>query len=184
MVAYARRRKSHKRLWGVGILVLVGVVVALIIVQPWREKSVDEGEGFSASTVVKPAELVEPESTEPATETEVVEKEEVKQYEGSDPNEVAGVTGVVTYAGASGNYLMVRVNIDQYLSGGACRLDLLRGGEVQYTDTAPVVDAVATSTCEGFNVSLSDLVGGSYGIVVSVTADDGRSGEIRGEVSL
>lgn len=183
----ARRRKNNRKwLVGVGILILVIIGVALGVMRPW-EKRFSEGEQVDVpvdtvgNVVTEPVSVPEP---VPEPETEVVEKEEVKQYEGGDPNSAEVLTGVVTYAGASGDYLMIRVNIDQYLSGGTCRLVLNGSGGLAYTETAAVTDAAATATCEGFNVSLGKLKETQYNIIVYVDATDGRSGEIQGEARI
>lgn len=157
-------------------MVLVIVVVACLIVKSQLENKKGEEREDVAVVVVEPEEQHD-------NDTEVVEKPKVVQYDGEDPNTAAELTGVVTYAGVNDGVLMIRVNIDQYLNSGECRLELLRGGEVVHEETAAVVDAAATATCEGFNVDTSGLSSGDYQILIKVSAG-GKTGAINGEVSL
>ena len=110
-------------------------------------------------------------------------KEEVKQYDGGNPNSNAGLTGVITYAerDSDGN-LVVRANIDQYLTNGECKLEIEQGGAVVYTEKVEIVDSASTSTCKGFNVAANKLPNGKINIKISVTAE-GKIGIIEGEVN-
>ena len=89
----------------------------------------------------------------------------------------------MTYAGVLGNDLMIRVNIDQYLSGGSCGLSLIRDDVVQYSNVVNVVDSAATATCEGFNVPIAEIGSGSYQIIIKITSGE-KVGVIRGEVNV
>ena len=110
-------------------------------------------------------------------------KEEVKQFDGENPNEKDEITGVVTYAGINGDNLMIRVNIDQYLTDGNCALKLLKNNETVYEETVGVIDAAATATCKGFNVAKSDFMNGKISIKILVTSGE-KTGTIEGEVNL
>ena len=124
----------------------------------------------------------EPTKSEPSENSAPV-KEKVIQYEGDDPNTAAELSGVITYAVASGSNLMVRVNINQLLGSGTCKLSLSSGGTTIYSDTAPIVGSASTSTCEGFNVPLSALSSGKYQIIIDLTSGD-KSGQITGETTI
>ena len=113
---------------------------------------------------------------------ETVEKK-VVQYEGEDPNMMEELTGAVTYAGVNGDMLTVRVNIDQYLSEGSCRLELSQGGVVAYEDMVGIAAMVTTATCDGFSVPVGELGSGDYDILVELKSGD-KNGKIKGEVSL
>ena len=89
----------------------------------------------------------------------------------------------MTYAGVNDGVLMVRVNIDQYISGGSCNLVLRRGGADVYGATAEIVASVATSTCDGFEVPVSSVGAGSYEVVINLNSN-GKAGTIRGEVNI
>lgn len=147
----------------------------------FRDKSGDAVEDLDAANVV----TVTTQTTEKAQgdETEVVEKEKVIQYDGEDPNLAEGLTGAITYAGVSGDVLMIRVNIDQYLAGGSCVLSVAEFGEVIYTDTAEIVDSAATATCEGFNVPVAAIGEGEFVITVNLESG-GKTGVISGGASV
>ena len=89
----------------------------------------------------------------------------------------------MTYVGVSGSNLLIRVNIDQYLSSGTCRLEISRGGQVVFSDSAAIVSAASTATCEGFNVPVSEV--GSGEIEVKIYLDGGgKTGKIVGGVTI
>lgn len=189
MAQKRRRRKNGKKwmFWGVMLILFVvaGVMCYLVWDAYFRVK--DEGEtgdseGASVEVVEKPEEKKEEELKE-EEEPEVVEKEKVVQYEGEDPNESNELTGVVTSAMLEGNYLVVRVNIDQYLSEGNCILELMQNGRVIYSDMVGIEAMVTTATCERMAVPASELNGGEYEVVVRLESG-GKRGVIRGNASL
>lgn len=178
-----RRRKRSKKWLGklvfVVLLVAAGVVCYFVWDGYFRDKNVETGE--EAPKDDKIVTIVE--DVEAVKEEPIVMKEEMVQYDGEDPNEGTSVTGVITYASVNGGNLMIRMNIDQYLSGGNCKLSLVQNGAVVFEATAVVIDAVSTSTCEGFNVPMAGLGGGKTMINIVVTSGD-KSGTISGEVEL
>ena len=95
-----------------------------------------------------------------------------------------GKCGVVTYAGVNDGVLMVRVNIDQFLTEGNCSLVLAKDGASLYTETVGVVDSSATATCEGFNIQTEKIgASGNIGIRIMIKSGD-KSGIIEGEVEI
>ncbi|MBR3230847.1 hypothetical protein IKF73_02370 [Candidatus Saccharibacteria bacterium] len=178
-----RRRRSKKWLFRLGFLILVVaalVVVYLVWVNYFKdEQKIDEGE-----EEVVMVEEKQPEEVIDEGQAEVVEKPETVQYEGEDPNVAEELSGVVTYAGVTGEKLMIRVNINQYLSSGTCELRLLLEDDVVvYSDTAGIVSAATTSTCEGFDVPVAGWGAGKYAIIINMTAGE-KTGVINGEVKL
>ncbi|MBQ3474283.1 hypothetical protein IJH24_02550 [Candidatus Saccharibacteria bacterium] len=175
-----RRRRSKK--W-ISWLFLLMLLIAAIAVCSMVFKSYfgNEKEEPESELEVK-KETKEDEDEEPE-EQEVVEKEEVVQYDGEDPNNSEEITGVITYAGVSGDSLMIRVNIDQYLSNGQCSLKINEYGTEIYNDSALLVNSASTMTCEGFDVPIPAIGGGDFEIIINVDAD-GKSGTITGEVSV
>lgn len=180
-----RRKRNRKWLKWVILLVLVavaGVVWYFVWDGYFREKPKEEVAKPAEVTEVveKPAEILDAEITE-EEKTEVAEK--MEQYE-SVKTETSEYTGVVNYAAVSGDKLVIRVNIDQYVSGGTCRLSLRKDGAEVYSETAKVADVVSTATCEGFDVALSKIgANGELDIVVEVSAG-GKSGVINGKVGI
>ena len=111
------------------------------------------------------------------------DEKKVKQYEGNDPNEAGELSGVVTYANVMDDKVTIRVNIDQYLSDGSCELSLMSGDFVAYEETTKIVSAASTSTCEGFDISLSKIGRGAFSIIIKLSADN-KTGVVKGEVSI
>ena len=184
----AQRRKNRNKWiwWGVGLAV-VAIIVIIIVVLVMQNNSSEEKKNEvqkDESSVVERQDVVEGEQvTEENSDQEQAERQKVKQYEGEDPNEAEELSGAVTYAGVVDGNLMIRVSIDQYLTNGTCDLTLSRGGAIIYSDTANIVGDVSTATCEGFDVPVGGLGGGSTEINIKLNAD-GKSGIIRGEVDI
>jgi flagellar basal body-associated protein FliL len=105
-----------------------------------------------------------------------------KQYEGPDVNTLDYLSGVITYAGATDNYLSINTTINQYLNTGTCELTLTQGGRT-VSRTADIIANPSSSTCDGFSVPLSELGGGNWSINIRLTSGD-KNGTITGEVSL
>ena len=177
----AKRRKRSKKwiywLFTLILLVAAGVVCYLVWDAYFRDKS-DQAGSQESSEMVENKEEAEGE-----LKSESVEKKKVEQYDGSDPNEANDLSGVVTYAGVNNGKLMIRVNIDQYLTEGKCELTLTRGGATIYNSITNIVGSATTATCEGFDVPVSELGGGNVGINIKLKTD-GRTGSIQGEANI
>ena len=178
----AQKRKRNKK-WIYWLVVLVLFVLAgTVVYYVWDSYFRDKSEQSSEQRT----EQVEEKKTEEIDEKEdgnVVEKKKVEQYDGEDPNMADDLSGVVTYAGVSGDKLMVRLNIDQYLDSGSCELVLEKDSSVVYNSVANVISNVSTATCEGFDVPISEIGTGHYVINVNVSAGE-KSGIIRGEADI
>lgn len=184
-----QRRKRNKKWisWIIILALLIGAGVVCFLVKKtyFDDKKEPEGDNSSQSITPEKKETVPKKKEEEKTKEEepVEEKEKVQQYDGTDPNVASSVTGVITYAGVSGDQLMIRVNIDQYLNGGKCTLGLRQDGGNIYSAEANIVDSAATSTCEGFNIPVAGLPKGNINIVIYISSGD-KNGEITGEVTL
>ena len=196
----AQKRKNRRKwvYWFVILLLLVaaGVIVYLVwnsyfkpknadvhednVVEVAKDKNKEESD-TSNSDIKQDSVSAGNDSNANEAEREK-EKEQVAAYEGNNPNYNNQLTGALTYAGVNGGILMIRVNIDQYLDSGTCRLSLEGGTE--YSDVANVVGGAATSTCEeGFDIPVSELASGTYKIIIDLNSGD-RKGTIEGEVSV
>lgn len=179
-----RRRRSKKWIsWLIILILLIAAAVVCVLVWNSYFKPKDEPKPEEQSSVEEKKEEQKTEENKKQTESQPEEKKKVEQYDGEDPNKKAEITGVITYAGVSGDNLMIRVNIDQYLNSGTCSLTLRQGGGNAYSATASVIDAASTSTCEGFNVPVSGFPAGTYNIIIYINSGD-KTGEISGEVTL
>lgn len=175
--------QKQKKKWIIGVvIVVIFVVVAVVAFLIWnnnfREKKEDRI-NVESSQEEKKKESEDKQEGEDEPEDE----KKVKQYEGEDPNKGESLTGVVTYAGVAGDNLIIRVNIDQYLSDGSCLLGLYRNGEKMYNAEAGITTAATTATCEGFNVPVSGLGNGKFEIVIDLNSG-GKAGTINSEVEI
>ena len=191
-----KRKRSKKWIYWVVVLVLVvvaGVVAYLVWNNYFANKSDNTTEPETTSkeeTPEKTSDTKKPDTdntdgedyTEPEQEKEK-EKEKVLTHEGGDPNKAEELTGALTFASVEGDYLLLRVNIDQYLNSGTCQLSLSQNGGIVYSESANITSAASTATCEGFNVPLSALGTGDFEVVVHLDSA-GKSGFIRGGVTI
>ncbi len=189
-----RNRGKRWLYWLFMALLFVGVVVICYFVWDayFRTKDVivNDRDDVGKNELVKEKEKEENEkireeddkSDEPVI-PDVVEKEKTIQYEGDDPNASESLTGAITYAGVSGSELVIRTNIDQYLTTGECELVLESGGTVIYNTEVSIISSVATSVCDGFNVPVSALGGGEIDIIIKIGSDE-RKGLLQGKVNI
>ena len=105
-----------------------------------------------------------------------------EKYEGADPNNSEAITGSITTARFDGDKLIIRINIDQYLSSGTCTLTLSDGTN-QLEESAHLTPVAATSSCEGFDVMSSELTNYSRPLNITITLSSGdKTGTITGRV--
>ena len=177
------KKQKKKKNWISWLIILILFVMAAVVAYlVWdayfRDKKDDKSEMSGGQT-----EIVENKKDKVNDVEEVVEKPKTVQYDGSDPNNLEELSGVVTYAGVAGRSLLVRVNIDQYLEEGVCELILVRGGITIYNSVVGIVGNAATATCEGFDVPVDEVGGGKAEIVINLNSGDKR-GVINGEASI
>lgn len=155
------------------------------------------GTAFALSVINKPNPKEETTSEEESTPTDSTEGtsdgdiapagvsgedkfNEIPQYEGEDPNTLEELTGSLTFAQVSDNNLVIRVNIDQYLTSGTCSLSLSNG----YAAEAAIIPTGSIySSCEGFDIPVSSLPSGTLNINIRLSSD-GKTGTITGSVNL
>lgn len=181
----AKRRRRNKK-WLKVILFLILIIIAgVVCFLVWDSYFKDDNSEVESEVIEQP--IVEQDGIKTEIEAEenveVVEKEEVLQYDGADPNESVDLTGVITYTNVANGVLTIRVNIDQYISYGSCEIILVRGGAEIYSETVQMIDSASTSTCKGFDVSTDGLGNGSTNIIINLSGD-GKNGVISGEVVL
>ena len=179
-----RRRISPLKLAFWLILALLAGFVAYNMYRFFFDKSYDlPASGISD---IKPVEVSpEKSSEEKPKEAEKEDSDDgksIKQNEGSDPNASPSLTGSLTSANKSGDNLVIRVNIDQYLSSGTCSLKLENNGTL-IEKSANIFPTASTSSCEGFDVPLSELSSGTWNIIINLASGE-KTGEIKGEVNL
>ena len=189
-----KKNKRKKLLLPILFILAVIVTVTVLAVQ-----YVDFNKIFNPGSDPQPAETPakdepidqpdSPEGQEPAPSedpapTPAQEPEnKAPQYEGSNPNINDNITGVITHMSVSNNILIVRVSIDQYLNGGECNIILEQGGTAVFGSVARVVDSASTSTCEGFDISLTEEMTGSIQILIDIFSGE-KVGQIAGGIDL
>lgn len=181
-----KRRRNHKWIYRIIFLVLLvcaGIICYLVWDNYFNDKKDDNSDVSYEQTVVQ--EEKEEDKIEQETKEDKKEEDEKKtvQYEGDDPNTKDELSGTVTYAGKVDNRVTIRVNIDQYLSEGKCELGLVKNGAMKYSETANIASAASTATCEGFDVSASNLESGKYDIIINISSG-AKKGVIKGEVDV
>lgn len=193
MAQKRKRKKNKKRLfWFLMLILLVAAAVVVYFVWDGYFKGKDGSKKESSQEAEKVEERIESEEGSADArikegrgqlEDEVEDGKEIVQYDGENPNKAESISGVVTYAGVSGERLMIRVNIDQFLDDGECILNLVRNGSTIYSDTARVVGNVATATCEGFDVPVDGIGGGVTDIMITINSGE-KTEAITGKVEL
>ena len=111
----------------------------------------------NSSAQVPPANQ-KPSSSEPSDDNP--DGKTPEQYEGNNPNSGNELTGVISTArfSSSGDTLILRVNLDQYLSSGTCSLKISDGeGTTPVEKSVEIIPSASTSTCAGFDLPASDL---------------------------
>lgn len=180
-----RRRRNLRWVWGAVLLLLVIAIIVIILVKNnvfgGNHSNTASPSGQNSANIVKQPEPKKDERKDSPEETP--KKEEIPQYDGANPNTAEELSGVISYAGVNGGNLMIRVNIDQYLTDGKCVLTLSRDGTSIYNAEAGIESSVATSTCSGFNVPATGLGSGNLRIKIELKAGE-KSGTIEGEVNI
>ena len=188
--SYRRHRPIYERpLFYLFVLAVLVLVAFFILRQPQEPKSTktptattskqseQKKTGSAASESKTTAE------TDASTDASVSpDGKTPEKYEGADPNASGSITGAITAARFSSDKLIIRVNIDQYLSSGTCTLTLSDGTN-QLTKTANLVPVASTSSCEGFDIQSSELSNFSRPITININlASSNKAGTITGRV--
>ena len=179
-----KRKRNRKGLWVIVILMFIFVIIIGIVIGISNNNDTNDGyNNESEKTEQKDDTRQEGKTESEKKDEEVANQQKPVQYEGDDPNKSEELTGVVTYAGVNDGVLMVRVNIDQYITEGVCDLTLERSGDTIYNSIVSLIGDVSASTCEGFDIPVGGLGGGKTNIIINLNAD-GRTGTIRGEADI
>ncbi len=179
------RRRNRRWLFVCGILgAIILVVIVAIVINQRNNNGTTGNEGGSGNTTKTEEAANKPEEkqTDEKKESGAVENK-TPQYEGESPNKSESLTGIISYAGVSGGKLLVRANIDQYLTSGKCKLNLVKDGVTVYNKEASIVESVTTSTCDGFEIAASELNAGDYTVEIILESGE-KYGKILGEVKI
>ena len=169
-----------------GLLIAAGVISFFVARTFFTKKDMGEPDNGNKSGVVEGGKggVEKPKyESEPNTTEENLENKEIVQYDGEDPNASESLTGVITYSSINDGVFTLRVNIDQYLTEGVCNIYLTQNETTLYSSSAAIIDAASTSTCEGFDIDITDEMSGDIQILIDIISGD-RVGQITGGVSL
>ncbi len=178
-----KKRKTGKIIFTILILAAFCVSCAFVYEYFIANKPTKKPETVQEPTAQPVENPVTEQTEEKKEEGEVIGKDPIIQYEGENPNNTNSLTGVITYAGVSDQTLIIRLNIDQYLNSGSCKLSLSKNGAEYYSGSANIFADVSTSTCQGFNISTNNLPSGNYLITIELNSDN-KTGIIAGSVNL
>ena len=176
-----RKKQKTRKIVSSLIIILLLAAAGFCVYKFFFENQKEEKKTETQTQTVVPTEEKDP--NKPEEISPELTKKPVQKYEGEDPNENETLTGVITYAGATSNNVIVRVNIDQYIDGGSCVLKLIKNDSVEYEETSNLIADVSTSTCEGFNIVRTNLSDGNYTIRIELSSN-GKTGSISGELNI
>ena len=182
----ARRRKKSNIIKNcILILIFLGLIGALLypVWKNYMNKKSQDSDTTKVETEIPEQQDNNVINTESDVKPEETEKQKIPQYDGEDPNLAAELSGAITFAEVVDGKLMIRMNIDQYLSDGECELTLKRDSSIIYTNTVNIVSNASTSSCEGFDVPTNILGTGKIEIVINLDANN-KKGVINGEANL
>lgn len=183
--ASAHRVPPYKRPLVVGgfllILAVVGIITVLICKNLLNQPTQDDPAHLPSQN--PSTEVTPPEPKEPSADEDLENK--APQYEGEDPNQLAELTGVITYADidTTTQILHSAVMINQYLSDGQCVFNLKRGDAILRTASSVITAEASTSVCGPFSLSVEDISPGTYQLEVIMTGD-GKRGTITEDLQI
>ena len=147
------------------LLSLAAVGVYAFSRDPETARSGDEGVKPINTQNLETPTNVQVDTGNDAKKNAIEKDEQQSQVEPGDPLSIA-----VSASLADGT-LYIRSNIDALLSTGTCELTLSQGSRT-VRKTASVQALAQSTTCQGFNVSASELSEGEWSVSVSVESGD------------
>lgn len=77
------------------------------------------------------------------------------------------LTGYITYKNVENGKLIIRVQIDQFLTSGTCKITV--GG---YSEQVNIITNPSSSTCQGWDIQTSKLQNGNQKISIDINSGD------------
>lgn len=174
------KRRKNKVLT---IIIIAVIAIALFLVYWFVIKTDDKADNTADNTTTNNTKQVEVDSDDTSTiNTDNNASKPTEQTSPEQNNTGNEISGYVTSKNIDGNVLRIRVQINELLASGQCELKLSKSG-MTVTKTAGVYNSASISTCEGFDVPISELSAGNWTITINVTSGS-RSGAINDEVSV
>ncbi len=81
---------------------------------------------------------------------------------------------IISSVNQDGNTLAIRTIIQPLVDGGTCTLAMSKAGQSPVRQTASVQAMPSYSTCQGFNIDVSDLAKGSWNLEITYS-NNGQS---------
>ncbi len=134
-----------------------------------KQVKIEEQAKMETQTDVQPETDQKMEQRSPESAEREKEKTNIDQIEGEKSQDK--LTGVINYQQIIDQTLRVRITIDQELSSGVCRLTISKDDK-SIVKRANVVANPSSSTCQGFDVSLSELESGQWQIEIVIESDE------------
>ena len=180
-----RRKRNFRWLkWLLFLVLIAAAVTVIILVKNNFEKTDGADRQATETSKAEETKKEEKEDTQAdKSEEESKQEEKAPQYDGDSPNKSETLTGMITYADVKDGVLIVRVNIDQFLSNGACNLVMSKNGATQYTQSVGIIESVTTSTCDGYKIPVSELSEGDFTVEINLESE-GKTGKITGRVRI
>ena len=190
-----QKKSSKKRL--IIILSIVGVLLIgggmyAYVARPFSSDISDDSSSKNTDKKDKKDETSDDSSESADTNTSIdqtapsqpreTEKDIQPDYEGSNPNTSASLTGAINYKSVSGGNLVIRTTINQLLTSGTCTLTLTNGSKT-VTRSTNIAQNPSSSTCQGFDVPTSELGSGTWSISIAIASGD-KTGTLSDNVSL
>ena len=163
------------------VLIVAAVVTVVLIVRSFDDKN--KTNNNLQTTEIDDVKDGEEGGDTSNSEEKAEQSEKAPQYDGESPNKSETLTGLISYADVINGELVIRVNIDQFLQSGNCNLVISRNGVTYYTQSAPIQESVTTSTCDGYNIAVSNLSDGDFQIEIDLKSGD-KGGKITGRVMI
>jgi hypothetical protein len=88
-----------------------------------------------------------------------------------EPSQSSAFTVTLTSANKNGEIFQIRSLISKLSGSGTCELHMVKGSDT-ITKTANIQAMANSSTCQGFNIPLSELSSGTWKITLTVTIDN------------
>ena len=183
------QKKSSKKV--LIIAILSTLLVAGVGVVTYALLSRSDENNSSTSTSKETRSHTDDTDTKPSDDTPVnssdtpsreAEKDMPPSYEGENVDNSQTLTGVISYKSVVDGSLVIRTTINQMLGSGTCDLTMTNGSKT-VTKNSGITQNPSSSSCEGFDIPVSELAGGSWKVSIVVTSGD-RTGTIIDEVTI
>ena len=175
-----KRKFTLKHLCIIIAALLLASIVGFLAYQKFFKKDEEKTDPTSQSQNVQTTQ--ESQKTTSQESTEEKDPKAPVQYEGENPNSKSELSGVISSTRVADGKLTILTNIDQFLSSGTCELTL-SSGDKTFTESANIITMVSTSTCDGFDIPISNLSAGTWQINIKLTSGD-KQGNITGETKI